>query len=232
MPVSSPPAVLRRDALVVFDLDGTLIDSLGDLADAVNRLVAGLGGPPLSEDAIGRMIGEGALLLVSRAFAAAGIAADPREALPRFAEIYESLLPGRTVPYDGVPTMLEEAARRARLAVVTNKPTAATHQILSLLDLDRHFETVIGGDGEWPRKPDPAALRHLIGRAGLGPNRVVMVGDSVIDLRTGQAAGVRTCLVRYGFGRHSIEPADLRGDEWFIEHPAEFDRVLDELLND
>jgi len=221
----------RAAALVVFDLDGTLIDSIGDLWVAINRVVAERGGRPLAEAEVARMVGEGAALLLSRAFQSAGVAADLRDALPRFLEIYDGLLPGQTRPYPGIPELLEGAATRARLAVLTNKPSAATRKILAALGLDRHLSDIVGGDTSFGRKPDPAGLRHLADAAGLEPRRVLMVGDSLVDLRTARAAGAAACVARYGFGQVAFDPGELRGDEWFIDRPDDFRSVLDEFLS-
>ncbi len=213
-------------SLVVFDLDGTLIDSIGDLTVAVNRLVAECGGRALERAEVVTMVGEGAQLLVSRAFAAAGVTADPGAALPRFAEIYDAVLPGQTRPYAGVPAMLEEAGRLATLAVLSNKPTAPTRRILALHGLDHLFLEILGGDGSLPRKPHPDALYHLMALAHATPAATLMVGDSTVDLRTAQAAGVRACIARYGFGQATFVPAALRGDECFVDDPLEIVALL------
>jgi phosphoglycolate phosphatase len=213
---------------VVFDLDGTLIDSIGDLAIAVNRLVAERGGRPLTQAEVAGMVGEGAGLLVSRSFAAAGVSGDAALALPRFLEIYDAVLPGTTAPYPGVPEMLREVALAAPLAVLTNKPAAASWKILEDWDLARHFTEIIGGDGPWPRKPRPEGLLHLVSAAGASPGDTWMVGDSMVDLRTAQAAGTRVCLVRYGFGFAKFDSTALRGGERFVDHPSELATLLGE----
>src|SRR5262249_21283947 len=150
----------------VFDLDGTLVDSRRDLAESVNDLVVERGGRPLPEEAVGRMVGDGAALLVSRAFALAGVALAP-DALARFLAIYDARLLKHTRPYPGIPETLETLQRTCELAVLTNKPLAATREILTGLDLSRYFraDRVLGGDGPFPRKPDPAGLRDLANAA-------------------------------------------------------------------
>ncbi|HEY3383031.1 MAG TPA: HAD-IA family hydrolase [Vicinamibacterales bacterium] len=205
--------------LVVFDLDGTLIDSIGDLALAVNRLVAEYGGRPLRDEDVARMVGEGARLLVSRALSAAGLGVAVQDALPRFLEIYDSLLPGVTRPYPGVPEMLCEASARASLAVLTNKPTAATQKLLDLLDLAPLFREVIGGDSPFRRKPHPDGLLHLVRTAGVDAVSTLMVGDSSVDVRTAHAAGTRACVARYGFGQLTFDRGQLHGDETFADDP-------------
>jgi len=196
--------------LFVFDLDGTLIDSRRDIAEAANELLVSYGAATIAEDDIGRMVGDGAATLVIRALQAAGIERPP-DALERFLAIYDQRLLNHTRPYEGVPEVLEALGRDAALAVLTNKPIAATRRILDGLALSRYFSptAVIGGDGPFPRKPDPSALLHLAAQAAADPLDTIMVGDSAIDWRTAHAAGTRVCLARYGFGFGSIPIQDL-----------------------
>jgi phosphoglycolate phosphatase len=168
------------------------------------------GAAAIAEDDIGRMVGDGAATLVIRALKAAGIERPP-DALERFLAIYDERLLNHTRPYEGVPEVLETLGRDAALAVLTNKPIAATRRILDGLALSRYFvpTAVIGGDGPFPRKPDPSALLHLVAQAAAQPLDTIMVGDSAIDWRTAHAAGTRVCLARYGFGFGSIPIHDL-----------------------
>ena len=115
--------------LIAFDLDGTLVDSRRDLAQSANQLIVELGGPELPEDAIGRMVGEGAAVLVGRALAAAGLDDQPR-ALARFLEIYDGRLLNHTYAYEGVVEAVQVARRHARVAVLTNKPAGPSERIL------------------------------------------------------------------------------------------------------
>jgi phosphoglycolate phosphatase len=206
--------------LVVFDLDGTLIDSRRDLADAANALIAELGGAPLTEDQVAAMVGEGAGVLVRRLLRATGLAADARTALARFLELYDDRLLVHTRPYDGIPETLAALAAGTPLAVLTNKPTRATERILSGLGLSGYFRDVIGGDTPLGRKPDPAGLVELMSRAGARLDETWLVGDSRIDLETARRAGVCICLARYGFG-YSIDPLDLDGSEILIDTPGQ-----------
>jgi phosphoglycolate phosphatase len=213
------------DVLLVFDLDGTLIDSQRDLAAATNRLLAELGGRQLAEDAVAAMVGEGAAVLVRRALTAAGVQADERGALARFLEIYESVLLVDTRPYDGMVATLERLASAARLAVLTNKPTRPTNEILDGLDLRRYFADVIGGDTPLGRKPDPAGINALITRARVQPSAVMLIGDSPIDHATARRGGVAICLARYGFG-YRFRDSDFTGGESFIDAPEELIDVV------
>ncbi len=208
-------------SLVVFDLDGTLIDSIGDLCVAVNRVVTEHGGRALSRDAVARMVGEGARLLVGRAIAASGAHVDEDQALARFLEVYDSLLPGQTAPYPGIGQLLDDASALARLAVLTNKPGDATRKILDACRLSHYFAEIVGGDGAFRRKPHPDGLAHLAGAAGVDASRVLMVGDSTVDLLTARAAGTSICIARYGFGQVTFDPAQLHGGERFADTPGD-----------
>lgn len=213
--------------LVAFDLDGTLVDSRRDIADAVNDLIVERGALALAEEAIGRMVGDGASVLVARAFSAAGLTYDD-SALDRFLALYDARLLGHTRPYPGVVDLLAALESRATLAVLTNKPIAPTRQILEGLGLARWFtpERVLGGDGPLARKPDPAGLLRLAAEAGATPGEVLMVGDSVVDWRTARAAGSRACLVRWGIGFEAIPQADLTADDVVIDAPHDLLRFV------
>jgi phosphoglycolate phosphatase len=211
--------------LVVFDLDGTLIDSRRDLADAANALIIERGGQPQPVDAISAMVGEGAPLLVRRALTAAGLdPADPR-ALPRFLELYDERLLDHTHLYEGTRDVLEEVSRLATLAVLTNKPQRPSERILEGLGITSLFDWVIGGDTPLPRKPDPGGLQHLMITAKAGLAETVMVGDSAIDLKTARAAGTGICLVRYGFG-FRFAATELEGDELIADTPSDVTSLI------
>lgn len=212
-------------ALVVFDLDGTLIDSRRDLADSANALIVEHGGAPQPVDAIAGMVGEGAALLVRRALAAAGVKLDIERDLRRFLELYDERLLVHTALYDGTREMLDALSVRTPLAVLTNKPQHHTDRVLRGLDVDRYFQWIIGGDTPHGRKPDPAGLRHVMSAAGADAHGTFMVGDSAIDLKTARAAEARLCLVRYGFGFATTE-GHLRGDERFVDRPQELPALL------
>ena len=218
---------LRR--LIVFDLDGTLIDSRTDLADAANTLIAERGGAPMSHDEIGRMVGDGAAMLVKRALTAAGLPVTGTS-VPRFLELYDERLLATTKPYPGILDALASLRPVAQLAVLTNKPLAPTQRLLDALGLAPFFAATVGGDGRFPRKPDPASLLHLAALFGTEPRHTVMVGDSWIDYSTARAAGTAVCLARYGFGFETFPRAELRGDEALVDQPAEFAAVLKEIL--
>jgi len=207
--------------LFVFDLDGTLIDSRRDIADSANELLASCGGAPLPEDAVGRMVGDGAPALVARAFAAAGLV-PPADALERYLAIYDRRLLVHTRAYPGVTDVLGVLSRRAALALLTNKPRRSIRRILDGLDLSRYFsdDAVVAGDGPFPRKPDPGGLRHLAA-AARPTGETLLVGDSAIDWQTARAAGVSICLARYGFGLDGIPLDRLSPGDRVIDAPSE-----------
>jgi len=204
--------------LIVFDLDGTLIDSRRDLADSANLMLASYGASSLTEEEIGSMVGSGAAQLVARALRRAGVTATLAEALARFLLIYNERLTVHTRPYAGVPEMLGRLTREnAKLALLTNKPLEASVRILQTFGLNGYFQESIGGDGPWPRKPAPDGLRRLMENALEGPASTVLVGDSEIDLQTARNAGVRICFASYGFGYsekllHQVHDEDLIAD--------------------
>ncbi len=213
--------------LIVFDLDGTLVDSRQDIADAANATLVAFGAAPLSEESIGRMVGNGAPTLVARAFAAAGVP-QPPDALDRFLSIYDGRLLNHTRPYARIPEVLAQLATGAPLAVLTNKPRAATLRILDGLDLSRFFELdrIVAGDGPFPRKPDPAGLTHLMASTGASADQTVLVGDSAVDWSTAAAAATRVCLARYGFGWEGFPTDRLDENAWVVDAPDEILRYL------
>jgi len=212
--------------LVVFDLDGTLIDSRRDLADAANALIVERGGAPLEVDRIASMVGEGAAKLVMRAMKAANLTRDDLDAaLARFLELYDERLLAHTRLYDGTRDMLETLRARATLAVLTNKPQRPTERILDGLGIAPFFTHVVGGDTAHGRKPDPAGLRYLMSAAGAAVDGTTMIGDSAIDLRTARAAGVRCCLVRYGFG-FPTAAQELTGDELIADSALQLATIV------
>jgi phosphoglycolate phosphatase len=215
-------------ALAVFDLDGTLIDSRRDLADSANEMLAGYGASPLAEEDVTSMVGCGAATLVKRVIAAAAVDVPLDEALARFLTAYDGRLTEHTRPYEGIPQALDELfERRTAMALLTNKPLAQTVMILEQFGLAKYFPHVIGGDGPWPRKPAPDGLRFLMTQAAADPGQTTLVGDSTVDLQTARNAGVRICLVRYGFGYADLPMGDLRGDELLVDAPAELAGALD-----
>lgn len=211
--------------LIAFDLDGTLVDSRRDLADSANELITELGGSPLPEEAIAGMVGEGAAVLVRRALTAAGVT-DVRTALTRFLAIYDTRLLRHTRVYAGMDDVVRFARTLGRVAVLTNKPLAPSERILQGLGIRNLFDVVVGGDGPLPRKPDPSSLNALIREAGAAAGTSMLVGDSAIDHETAVRAGIRCCVVSFGFGYRSFPRERLRKNDSVAADAGELRDVL------
>jgi phosphoglycolate phosphatase len=223
-----PNSQISKLLFIVFDLDGTLIDSRRDLADSANALITEHGGRALPVDAIAAMVGEGAPLLVARALKAASLDVDLHSALRRFLELYDERLLVHTRLYDGTREALEALAPRAPLAILTNKPQRPTERILDGLGIAPLFRWVVGGDTSHGRKPDPGGLHHLIATAGTTARDTALIGDSAIDLKTARAAGVKIGLVRYGFGFRTVDGL-LTGTELIADSPGDLARLFSPL---
>lgn len=213
---------------IVFDLDGTLVDSARDLAGAVSELVEGLGGPPLDVSAVVPMVGDGAPVLVQRALTHAGLDPKTPRALERFLEIYDRRLLEHTTAYPGMIEVLARLVQVGRLAVLTNKPARATAAILEQLGLRGFFSEVIGGDGPFARKPNPDGLRALLAAAG---GAGVLIGDSPADAETARAAQCPFVLAAYGFGVAKFEGRVPPGAV-LAHHPRELVSVVATLTLD
>ena len=201
--------------LLVFDLDGTLIDSKADLAGSVNHALVAFGLPALAPSRIYSYIGDGATMLIRRAAGEDGNGLFPA-VLDRFLSHYRRHLLDTTFPYPGVLENLRKWADSYSMAVLTNKPLDMTRAILSGLALDRFFPDVIGGDSFGSKKPDPEGLLHLMKSRGASPGETLMVGDSRNDVLAGKGAGARTCGVTYGLGAggFSENPPDFTVGEF------------------
>jgi phosphoglycolate phosphatase len=198
--------------LVVFDLDGTLVDSSRDLATSVNAALQRVapGTPELGEDLVRSFIGSGARVLIARSLARTGLPHPVEEVLPVFLEEYRRRLLESTRLYPGAVEALDRLRGR-RLAVLTNKPGDMSRTILDGLGVADRFFRIYGGGDLDTRKPDPAGLARLAAEAGVPPGETLMVGDSAIDVRTGRAAGTLTAGVTYGFDTAGFreDPPDL-----------------------
>lgn len=199
---------------VVFDLDGTLVDSAPDLVGALDSLLGEHGRPAVGEPLGRSMIGDGAAKLVERGFTARGGLPEPLPDLARrFVEIYEARLTARTRPFPGVDAMLETLrARGLGLGVCTNKPDRATRILLEALDLARHFSAVVGGDGV--RKPAPDPVHRTLAGLGVAAHETLYVGDSPVDLAAARAAGTPVVLVSFGY---TAVPASQLGADAVID---------------
>lgn len=193
---------------VVFDLDGTLVDSVPDIAAALNAALAQVGHPSLSRGDIAGMMGHGSEALVARALAAvAGQAGakDVADVLSRYLVAYDAAPCVLTRLYPGAEGVLNElAGRKVKLALCTNKPEAITRSVLQKLGIARRFASVVGGRADMPLKPSPDMLLLALSKLDVNPARAVMVGDSGADAAAAHAAGTHLVLLRHGYGRDNL----------------------------
>lgn len=215
-------------ALIMFDLDGTLIDSAPDIRAAVNVLLAECGHAALSLPEVRSMIGNGIRKLVERAFAARGeplaeSVLDARAA--RMMEIYADHLTVETQPMpDALATVASYRAAGVQTAVVTNKPEAFSRAILAALGFGDHIAIVVGGDSCPTRKPEPGMLFHAAEQAAVPVGRCLMVGDSPADIDAARAAGILSVAVRGGY---TNVPADDLGASVVIDRLGELPRAIE-----
>jgi phosphoglycolate phosphatase len=185
---------------LLLDLDGTLVDTVPDLAAAVNRLMESRGLSPFTHQETASMVGDGVAVLVTRAFAARGRTHDA-SAIADFSRDYGLHAAVDSRPYPGVPAWLRHLADSGwRLAVCTNKPEAAAHALLDALALMPFLSAIGGGDSFPVRKPDPAHLLGTLRRAGGDPANAVMAGDHANDIVAAHGAGVKSVFVTWGYG--------------------------------
>ena len=183
---------------VVFDLDGTLIDSLPDIASSVNVSLRRRGLDPLPAPEIERMIGDGAKVLLTKAFAARGAAMTETD-LDDFVTHYTAHAADETAPYPGIVEALRDLrAAGHKLGVCTNKPAIAAREVLALLSLEPFFDVITGGDSTPYRKPDPRHLQATVTALGAGP--AVMIGDPHNDIAAAAGLGIPAIFAAWGYG--------------------------------
>ena len=213
---------------VLFDLDGTLVDSAPDLSAAIDQMLRALGRPSVGEERVREWVGNGAAVLVRRALAGTfEYKDDPntdeltfRQALDLFFTAYEDLNGQRSQVYDGVEIWLKALRfSGCRLGVVTNKPHAFTGPLLRKMGLDHWFDVSVSGDSLPQKKPDPAPLLHAMGKLGGTPRTTLMVGDSINDIQAARNAGMPVVAVRYGYTYGT--PVDDLGADIVVDSLAE-----------
>lgn len=211
------PESLRADfssiRLLIFDLDGTLIDSRLDLVYSVNATLEHLGRAPLAHEVIESYVGNGVAALVHRALGPGAFEEQVKHAQEFFLDYYRAHMLDNTVLYPGVREALEALGGRS-MAVLTNKPVRFSEEILKGLDAARYFRFVYGGNSFSCKKPDPVGVQTLLRDVGASVNEAMMIGDSAVDVRTARNAGIWSCGVSYGLGLESMraDPPDLMLD--------------------
>ena len=182
---------------MLFDLDGTLVDSLGDITDGVNHVLAAAGHPTHDETAVAAMVGDGAAMLIERA---APLGADLPALLEALKLFYGAHAVDRTRPYPGVLSLLDACKSAGlRLAVLSNKPEPMVHTVVDALFAPGTFAVSAGQRADRPKKPDPTYALEIAERLGTPPSACAFVGDSPVDVQTGNAAGMVAIAVTWGF---------------------------------
>jgi len=192
--------------LLIFDLDGTLIDSRLDLANAVNATRSHMGMPPLANERVYSYVGNGAPVLIRRALGDQATESEVEEALEFFLEYYREHVLDYTILYPGVREALDLLRNSGKkMAVLTNKPVRMSRTIVEGLGVKEHFFQVYGGNSFDFKKPNPIGIEMLMQEAGISRERTVMIGDSSVDVHTARNAKVLSCCVTYGFQPESLE---------------------------
>jgi len=203
--------------LLIFDLDGTLIDSKLDLAHAVNATRAHMGMPPLPHELIFSYVGNGAPTLIRRSLGPEAGEAQIEQALAFFLAYYREHMLDYTTLYPGVTETLDVLLQAGkRMAVLTNKPVRISKAIIDGLGLSKHFFQIYGGNSFEQKKPHPIGIETLLAEANTGPENAMMIGDSSVDIQTARNAGIKACGVTYGFQPETlaVEPPDFLIDRF------------------
>jgi len=216
---------------IVFDLDGTLVDSAPDLTGALNHVLALNGRAPIEQDTVRNLIGHGAAALIKAGMAATGEPVEEKHLpglLEVFLEHYEPHIADNSIPYAGVIDAIDHLrAAGARLGVCTNKRERYALALLKALELEDRFHAILGADSLEVHKPDPGHLLGTVEMIGGTPERAIMIGDSETDVATAAAANIPCIVVSFGYT--TTPPADL-GGTLLIDHYDELLPALETLL--
>jgi len=211
--------------LLIFDLDGTLVDSKQDLIDSVNATRGFMNMSPLPGPVVARYVGRGAMALIQSALGESAPPEDIQKAHKFFIDYYGEHMLDKTLLYEGVREALDALKEQGHtLAVLTNKPVRFSERMMEKLGLHRHFVRIYGGNSFEPKKkPDPVGIHALLSETGLRKENTIMVGDSSVDIRTARNASVRACGVTWGFQPETFvqEPPDFT-----IDHMRQLHEIL------
>ena len=203
-------------SVLIFDLDGTLVDSKKDLTASVNHIRHQFDLPILTEDEIAAFIGNGALMLIRRALGPKATEVNVQAGLQMFLAYYRAHMLDCTTLYPGVRETLERLGAVSRLAVLTNKPVHFSCAMLDGLGIYKHFAAVYGGNSFDKKKPDPVGIFQILSDTKGPRERTWMIGDSAVDVLTGRNASVKTCGVTYGYATETFKevPPDFLIDNF------------------
>jgi phosphoglycolate phosphatase len=215
---------------LIFDLDGTLVDTAPDLLGALNAILIREGRRPVDHADLRHLVGYGARTMLTEAFKMTGDAMDETRLpylIDEYIDHYRRHVAVASRPFPGVDeTLTALKARGFRLGVLTNKPQELTDLLLPALDLDRYFDAIHGAGRYSYNKPDARVFHHVMDELGGGP--ALMIGDSITDLQTARAAQVKVILVSFGY---TPEPAHTLGADAVVDHFADIPAVADRLLS-
>lgn len=217
---------MNTKSLVLFDLDGTLLNTLDDLADAVNHTLAEYGFPPKSTEHVRRSVGNGAANLMRQCVPGGFDHPDFEECLRSYKEYYQRNLRIKTRPYDGIPELLGSLGRRGiQIAVLSNKPDDAVKVLVREI-FGPGIAAAAGESERNRRKPSPDGVFEILNETGTAADHAIYVGDSDVDIKTAHNAGLRAVGVTWGFrSRGVLEEA---GADYIIDRPEELDRLIDD----
>ena len=211
----------------IFDLDGTLTDTLDSLAFSVNATLEEMNLPPITRDECRLFVGNGARVLMERALRAGGDEDLRRigEAMERYSRIFDANCTYHVVAYDNIPEMLQEMKVLGySLAVLSNKPDKQAVHVVEKIFGKNTFQWIQGQKPGVPRKPDPTAVLEIAGELGVQPREVLYIGDSEVDIATGEAAGMKTVGVSWGF--RSREALEAAGARMIVDNPQEITKWI------
>ncbi len=209
-------------SLIVYDFDGTLVDTLDDIALSVNLTLKALGQSQLNKEVIKTCVGDGVAMLMAKALNGTG-EKDIDNAVRLFRRHYADHLMDNSRFYPNCRETIEFFSTKKQ-AICSNKPEDFVRKILAGLDCLAPFPSIIGGDSFKTRKPDPEGLNHILALHDVPPDKAIMVGDSQVDIETGRNAHVRTCAVTYGMG--DLDAIQALKPDWTIDDISELQRLF------